>query len=760
MTGPVASLGYLTLKGVGLSPRSVYDFFKSVHSPLVVMIAMIYYLPLAWRKLILDACRIQAPILQNRFLSIGYYALSTRYINLPLLDNTNLIELDVEHVFTIVDCITPYPILSSMLSYFVRAECSYHIKEFQDQKLISFDKEICAAIDYSQDDQILEYRSLLFNLEQMNLHPQYQLAGHDIPVKLVSRWRKGMALMKSRLSNYRSLPLFPQYNTAKNIGYETTENLLLSLYGEAYEVTSLDRMQTTTLSLLRHYYSTGEIIPGPLECRQAWFFNDLKPRTYYCLGGDAFFAGLYIQHLANLIATFLPSTDPLTRFDVTRIHAVHDEREVLVTYDYSSFTTSLSELKFFLFWLGESLKGTPVTVLDVRHGLRTLDLGDMIQEYNRLVNEHQVFTTERFFPLLERAKVLKRQGRSGSLGVKGNIVFSMINHGIALASATGTPDEDSCVGDDALANILISHISLFISAVNNLGSINPTKFTIIHHHPEDQGLAVFDQFKYLKRPLGLDIFGKVTLGVLDFFPDIAGILFPDGDGIHSSKSIQRHHVDGVKTFVMQLGRFLRLQFNSREENDLVTEEDNEVLLGLFRMVYRRLGLPEAGAPPSTHFVPVPGEGSARMDLMIPPLSENLFEVRWEESLLEPYRGAIFSSPIWVGGDYSPPVDMEPGDRFRSTPSRLLVLLEDLGVLSSTVITEDVIFDEEYLERYRARLYDAEGAKDFHLLKNYVVVGSVPFWYLDMASHYQPDILHYSPMNAMSRITSLSGSTIS
>lgn len=422
----------------------------------------------------------------------------------------------INRVIALLESFIDTPFLCSVLSYFCRTENTFHHQEFLDQRLLAFDKEISAALQYTGQAQILDYRAL-FGIGRVNLHPNLSA---EMPYRLVRLFQAGIRGIKSRFSHYRVEPLLPAYNTRKNVGYATTIRYFQCVNGGDYLPSRVDYSTTTTLSLLRLYFNTGEKISGPLEVREAWFFNDLKPRVYYCLGGDAFWAGLYIQDIANILIKILPSTHPHTRFDVTRIRNV-SPHEILITYDYSCFTSSLGELKHFLFWLAEELRGVPVSALDLREGLRSVDLGVLLHEYNDLVNNHQMFSVERFFPAMDGVTVY-RQGRNGSLGVKGNIALSTTLHGISLAAVTGSPDDDCCVGDDALANILYTTLDLFIQCTNHLGEINPSKFITISPPTIEDPNPAAGQFKFLKRPLNLDYFGKPYLGTLDFFPSIAG----------------------------------------------------------------------------------------------------------------------------------------------------------------------------------------------------------------------------------------------
>lgn len=745
-------LSSVAMTAVGLSPRPI-NIFNSNHTPFITVVHSLYYFPLTWRKLLLDACRVQVPVKQNSSLSETLFHIHPRQIVIPSAHGDPL-HFDIDYILALVEQFISTPILCSMLSYFCRAESTYHRDEFLEQRMIGFDKEITAALFYEPKEHVLNYQGL-FGINWMNVHPQLQV---EIPRRLVHLFGQGIERIKKRFSTYKQIPILPAYNRKKNVSRSTVIEYWQSVRGEdSYLPTRHDYSLTSTWTLLRHYYLTGNRIGGVLEVRLAWFFNDLKPRIYYCLGGEAFWAGIYIQHIANILVEILPSTDPFTRFTVTRIPHVSDQH-VLITYDYSSFTTSLDELHDFIFWLARLLEGVPVSVLDVRAGIRVLDLGHLLSEYNEMVNQYQCFSVERFSELVGD-RVIYNQGRNGSLGTKGNIVLSTFLHGISLGSASGTPDTDCCVGDDALTAILETFISAFITCTNNLGDVNPSKFRVIKRPTAEFPDPSTQQFKFLKRPLNLSAAGLPYLGILDFFPSVADALFPDGDGIHSSGNIERNFVDGIKTFCMQWGRFLRIQKPSTS-TDVVNDDELEFLLGSILAVYIRYGLPLEGAPPGGFYVELPdGQGRTGLDIMIPPCEWLVFERPWELILLDRFRGHVFTQPVTMGGAIHPPIDVSDGDRFRCTGSPLVTLLEDLGCIQSDVITEDVEFDDGFYEAYLSRVRD----DSWHLpdgetfMYKSVIVLEKPHWWMSVMLPYHESVLQSDPFEGMSRISSLFGS---
>jgi hypothetical protein len=98
-----------------------------------------------------------------------------------------------------------------------------------------------------------------------------------------------------------------------------------------------------TLTDLEKMYSRGEgKIGGEVEMRQAWKYNDLKPRTYFACGGTMYYPSRYIQPVMNALVDAFPSTDTFGRFSVERFSSLTPS-EIVVLYDYTSFTSSMSE---------------------------------------------------------------------------------------------------------------------------------------------------------------------------------------------------------------------------------------------------------------------------------------------------------------------------------------------------------------------------------------------------------------------------------
>jgi len=734
----------------GVRPPFFQDPYTSTLSPIMIMISWIYHLPIQHRKALLDACRIQAPVWINKTLASTFSSLPA--VSIYTIEGVSALYITALNLATLFNHIWPFPLLCTLLSYFVRAEGTIYVTEFLQEKALSLDKELSAALYHDSAGQVLDYSGLV-GVTPNHLHPQ--LPG-VISWRLRSLFQSGIQHIAQHFSSISARPLFPAYNSRKNVSYATCEK-----YYEAIGDSVVDGIShnVTTLDLLKLYYHTGIEVSGCLEIRQAWFFNDLKPRTYYCLGGSDFFHGMFIQEISNLFCNMLPSTNPFTRFTVSRIGSLSYD-ELLITYDYTSFTTSLGELRNFMFWLAESVGDVAVAVLDVFHGVIEYPLRKILHAYNLAVNHHQMFSIERF----QRAEesILLRQGRSGSLGVKGNIVFSTTLHGLALADITGTPDDDCCVGDDALARVRAYFITIFISCVNNLGDINPTKFTTIQPlDPLDDTPHLSEQYKFLKRPLNIDIDSHIpTLGSLDFFPSIADALFPLGDGVHTATP-GYSAFQSARTFAMQVGRYFRQHCNGINPAISLREEDLQFILGGFQEAYSRYGLPFTGGVPGDFDVKWGNDMCRVGDFYCPPVDTPwCFDTPWMEILLDRFYGRRVSTPITCGGTIPPPLESEVGSFFRATSDvKVLQLGVDLGFLDKTVEVYWEFFDQDVATRIWERMLGI-GSNLEPMYGTYEVVAPLPSWWYEIVSFDYPDTLEEDPLDTQDRLSSiLSGSVI-
>jgi len=709
-------------------------------SPLYILISIIPYMPYKLRKFILDYSRIQSPISVNKHLSAGLQDLRSHchsgfflpeQIRKPLVLNCGL-ETD-RHNFTISDLLpildTLYdnPIGLSILSYFVRAETTIFPDEFITIGNETIGKEISASLRPNVQ-QTVDYRGI-FTEEKLPLHEGVS----EYPVRTAQLWKTQLHRITTILSRSDYI-IFPHYNKRKNVSY-STQTAILSFLNDHSPI--LDQpTDYTSLTLLQIYHEYGVQVEGHVELRSAWKFNDLKPRGYYCLGGRSFWAATYIKDFTKQIQETMMSTHPFSRFDIARITPVQDN-QIVITYDYSTFTTSLAELKYFLWYLASHFSGTKVKILDVYLGVIEIDFGEYLHDYNKVVNMHQIVDLARLLKIRTDENTLHYQGRSGSLGVGGNIGLSTACHGLSICAMTDTPDEDSIVGDDALIKILAESFKLFIVIINKLGDIHPEKISTFSRPPFDQPqFSQVQGFKYLKRPLTVDSYGSLVAGFLDFFPNLGVCLRPNGDGIHSQRAETVQDI--LKTFCMQWGRYLTIHTLTPSSQDLTVEDDIKLILACVQTVYSRYGLPYSGCLPFSQFFFASSftkdDVFSEVNFWVPPCeSDNVFNTHWLDILFSTFKGRDMNYPIEVGGEIPPPRVIYPGFSFSGTQGKLITLLEDLGYLETKIEIMRTPFDSGILQK----AYDTFRGQQKEKVLYSIYVVNVPKWYDEVHNTLYP-----------------------
>jgi len=126
--------------------------------PFIVLIDNIYFLPIPWRKFILDSCRFQVPPSTNIHLNNSFDELDDTV--LLYLEDSNkrpfTYHADKTTMRNLLEMVSGY-YSYSILSYFARAERSAHVDEMQALKHQSLVKEFTAAVDSRIPSQTLVY---------------------------------------------------------------------------------------------------------------------------------------------------------------------------------------------------------------------------------------------------------------------------------------------------------------------------------------------------------------------------------------------------------------------------------------------------------------------------------------------------------------------------------------------------------------------------------------------------------------------------
>jgi len=682
-------------------------------SSYLYILGTIHLFPLEWRKFLLKCTRIQVPIIKSANLEADVQNLKHLH---PVLHISDKDVLTIDWVIEQYDTrIYPSPLLNSLLAHMCRAEVlpfdsSEHLREE------SIVKEIQASISVD--------RRMQFCYDLISGPPnQFSSEGNPLVPVLGAQWRSGLQGMILRLSTHI---LFPTYSRSKNIGYLSQGMLCNAQDGRRI----YDYQDVTQLDLIRHYHNTGEQVQGPTEMRTAFRYNDLKPRTYYAQGGEAFFAALYMREIARQLAEILPCTSKHLRYAPERVTSTSlDNEEILVTYDYSSFTTKLSELKYFLFYLGHELKGHSIFILDVRDGILEIDLGEYLLEYNSLVNEHASYDPSRV--CLGEVSCLYRQTCGGMLGVQGNIGFSLALHGIAASSFDDDPIRKCIVGDDALLRCHIDDYPSLIDHVNHLGTIASDKFTMWTTPTYEQSTGV-QGFAFLKRPLKLLWSGEIEFGILHTFPNIGALFNLDPTRNAYSLNIQTRFAK----FAVQYGGFLRyIRQHYANYPDIIYDkegDENDILM-VMRQVYFKIGIPVIGCLPG--FTPTRGlHKNFPVHMFVPPVVQEVFYEEWESLLCKSYRNESVFVPMTTYDSIHPGHCPGVGWSEECTPHRLQRIMRDLGYFEEEELYEMIIIEDSSVLRVR----------DISLgicrpLRRYTCIREPPIWYNEVI-----DIISFGP----------------
>jgi hypothetical protein len=601
-------------------------------------------------------------------------------------------------VLALLDQVLYSPIILSLLSAYARQELLH--QDFTHTIEATVHKQIIKEFSASQSigrRQTLSYDGLFGNDITIPLHEYIQKSAPrpDLGIQFWGFspetyfvWCSDLSALKRRIATSRRI-YYPTYQRKKNVGYATQIKLKESPYPTSVfpHITSLD--------LERHYHMTGEHIDGPMEMRFSWKSSQTKPRVYYAGGGTAYFLARYMRNICNDIAGILPGTNRYTRYSVRRMGTLQDG-DALITYDYSSFTTTLSELKYFVHYLAESLRGTSITLCDTHYGVIDMDLGEMFDSYNEGINVNAEFDIHRLQMTSGSVAHLYQQTCSGMLGVAGNINLSMTLHGLN-ASATSDGNPNCTVGDDGLVKDKEVEVPRIINSINQLcAGVPDKKFHVwlyrvqqLYMDADEQPPAsTSEDWCFLKRPLKLQSDGSLLEGILPDFPDLGALLKISmlSDLFNDSLS------DGIRfqRFANQLTRFLtRIQHTYEYSMD-----DHEIILlsQVFSNVYQRFGVPVTGGLPSEITV-----RDFVIRTFVPPVTYDAFNMPWYTSLLRGKQAIVL--PVYKENAAHGGYVYGRGQKWHSFSHAPLKLMVDLGYFRQTILTRLYLaseIDEEFI----------------------------------------------------------------
>jgi hypothetical protein len=424
------------------------------------------------------------------------------------------------------------------------------------------------------------------------------------------------------------------------------------------------------------YARTGMQVEGNCELRDAWKFNDLKPRMYYAIGGQQYWSSRYVKSIAVAIMESIPSAFSKMRVDPTRYLSSVWSDDYVVAWDFTSFTTTLSELKYFIWHLARisENRNTSVTLFDYRLGFIEKPLFELLDEYNEVANMSAPFELHRMVGrFVEEAGLTLYQANSGMLGVPGNIGFSTALHGLVVCRECGQ-HRCVCVGDDALGITPEDPTQNLLPALSALGHIHPEKFAIIHPRPHPGA-----NIKFLKRRM--ERVGN--LFIMNFLLNMPVLPYIDGVTGFRTKPPDFSLEARVFKFCTHVASLL---WEVHDHGNDLSDQDMDVLFDFLGDAYKSLRLPMRGMFPG-HILYPGTDDEMRVGYSIPCIKD--FDPRrkdWIDHLLDTSPQDFFRGPIMTPKclDYG---IVDKGDSGMIAESTWVSAMEDLGYYEVVVVME-------------------------------------------------------------------------
>jgi len=502
--------------------------------------------------------------------------------------------------------------------------------------------------------------------------------------------------------------LYPTVNRQKNTSEETS--WIAQQYGGP------EYCRTVDLEVL--YSQTGFKVQGPCEMRSAYKFNVLKPRFYYCKGGKSHHKAKYMKPLAVALLECLLTTSRYRRQDPVSYLPVSDDT-FIVYWDFISFTTCLSELKFFMDAISRGIRDEtyPVRVFDYKDGLIEVSAADLFDDYNEHINHFDEFAIHRITQALNLdldTSSTKLQHNSGMLGVEGNIGFSMSVHGTVIAGELG--DEYSfCVGDDGIGSTFEEPSTSLIPTLQSLGSISVEKFGIVR--PQKPEYA-----KFLKRGF-LRADGHIYRTILLNFPISAFI-----DEQYAGRTLPPNLTDKsrLERVVGQIGQLLWEVFKAGDE---ITDYDIAILYRCLKKIYFELGFPMDGTLSAFRVskrIPSP----VIVKKALPSILFDKFDPRygdWLEYLMDNHVGPI-NIPMFGITPVQPIKPSEGESIYVDSRNPGFKALEDMGYVKVDDLSEDIYLNSEDSRRKIRRMIGRIRDKDLRRFSLMTCVREIPSRY--------------------------------
>jgi len=515
--------------------------------------------------------------------------------------------------------------------------------------------------------------------------------------------RHRLKLSEKQLSSHG---LFYPRISRKLIGQKALANakaLLDPLHATSYESASM-------LDIERAYHQTGIRLSGPAEMRSAFKYSDLKPRVYYAQGPDTFHTSKVIQAIFNIMVDSFENTNTFLRHQPKLLGSAKDLTAVI--YDYSSFTSSLHEIRNFTSKLADFFQDTIVTVVDSHYGPLEQSVGDILRAYNESCNISADFDVS---ALLEMTDSLLSHN-CGMLGVPGNISSCTLLHGIHLTFIVGSLLRNRVVGDDAIALFAAGEpyeqISL-VEALSNIGDVALSKTEFWEARITEMDLED-NTWHYVKRPVFRDG-NSMIFGSLVIWPSLDNALNLHDD-VHTT--ILKTEEERLKSYEKQVRRF----YSSLSTYASIDENDVKLVGSVITSLHREFGYRRNGDIMSSLV------GGHKLHRTL--LPRGVWSQEWVDDMVEDHWNHAVDMPV----EYDPTVHYNPdpfmtyGTSFVGPSKESSKLATDLGLLSRERMMTKVIVSEVE-GRYRRMIL----GEKFRPLYHYVVISRLPEWVTTLLS---------------------------
>lgn len=629
---------------------------KSIDTALSRLCEQIPKLGLDSRKAILDVCQTARNAEEYETIMVAIESILADRSVRPFTPRMTAEELE-DSLYQVSQSIV-YRCLVSML---VRNEPLDQFAGADEVIVAGFEKEFGASQIERPEQVKMSYQCL----DQDNFHPAQYSIYYPISPRF-ARFAKNFAdSFASRMD--RLGVLFPAVQRKKNMSQESC----WKLWDAGYRNGEMAWKDFRTLDLELFARQTGMRTQGDAEMRMAWKFNELKPRYYYCTGASQYWASRYAKHVAIEMMECVPSTKLERRQHPEDIQNSLQSEDWLAIWDMTSFTSSLSELKHFLYYIAKNLEENircqqrPLSCLDYADGIIQIPVYDLLLQYNETVNINAPFSIWRVLEKLHgQSDQWERfeQKNSGMLGVHGNIGLSTAFHGFHI-EAGALPGTGCSVGDDALGGDRKDPRETLIPHMQLIGDIQADKSTILPPLTAESNsqVAKFVKRRLTRTSLGIDVWPMLA------FPALADV-FEIRDEYHTNT--QDDDSARVLKFIGQVGALLW----SLHGTPQLFDEEYAVLRQTLKVAYVKLGLDSRGSLPGRRHRAF-GEG---IPMAVPPLDIDYCQFDWAEYLWDNSVERWALLPVEFGPIVLPPY--ESGLEFLVSEGGLVNVLEDVGCL--------------------------------------------------------------------------------